>query len=104
MLERTSGVSPVTFFFRDFHPSHPSSPTYPLVRHPSPTAFFSSSGLGKLFRLTIKCIGAEWIYDTDDDNVPLRQSLPLQNQLLEMNINQEQKGNQTTFNIYKQVT
>ena len=50
--------------------------------------------------LIIKSEGAEWIYDTDDDNEPLRQSLPLQNQLVEMKVNQEQ----TTFNIYKQVT
>ena len=52
----------------------------------------------------IKCQGAEWIYDTDDDNEPLRQSLPLQNQLLQMKINQEGKVKQTTTNIYKQVT
>ena len=55
--------------------------------------------------MTIKYKGAEWIYDTDDDNEPLRQSsLPLQNQLLDMEINQGQQGKQTTFNIYKQVT
>ena len=48
----------------------------------------------------IKCQGAEWIYDTDDDNEPLGQNLPLKNKLLEMKINKEQ----TTFNIYKQVT
>ena len=54
----------------------------------------------KNIEVMIKCQGAEWIYDTDDDNEPLGQTLPLQNELLEMKINKEQ----TTFNIYKQVT
>ena len=49
---------------------------------------------------SLQCLGAEWIYDTDDDNEPLSQTLPLQNQLLEMQIDQEK---QSTTNIYKQV-
>ena len=51
--------------------------------------------------ISFQCEGAEWIYDTDDDNEPLSKSLPLQNQLLEMKINPEK---QSTTNIYKQVT
>ena len=51
--------------------------------------------------ISFQCEGAEWIYDTDDDNEPLSKSLPLQNQLLQMKINPEK---QSTTNIYKQVT
>ena len=53
------------------------------------------------FLIDTKCEGAEWIYDTDDDNEPLTLNLPLKNQLLDMKINQEK---QSTTNIYKQVT
>ena len=54
-----------------------------------------------LYFSLFKCEGAEWIYDTDDDNEPLSQTLPLQNRLLEMKINREK---QSTTNIYKQVS
>ena len=46
--------------------------------------------------------GAEVIYDTDDDNVPLRPKLPVENQMLEMKI--DQRAKRSTTNIYKQVT
>ena len=46
--------------------------------------------------------GAEVIYDTDDDNVPLRPKLPVENQMLEMYI--DQRAKRSTTNIYKQVT
>jgi len=63
-----------------------------------PWNHFGRKNVGFLFAIAH---GAEWIYDTDDDNEPLSQTLPLQNRLLEMKINREK---QSTTNIYKQFT
>ena len=54
------------------------------------------------FKMMMQPKGAEVIYDTDDDNVPLRPKLPVENQMLEMRIDQQAK--RSTTNIYKQVT
>ena len=54
------------------------------------------------FKMMMQPKGAEVIYDTDDDNVPLRPKLPVENQMLEMKGDQPAK--RSTTNIYKQVT
>ena len=70
-----------------------------------------SSVLGHKYRIVgidlcncLYCSGAEWIYDTDDDNEPLSLDLPLHNTLLEMEMNKGPTTPQLTSNIYKQVS
>lgn len=66
-----------------------------------PWKHFGRKNLGFLFAIAH---GAEWIYDTDDDNEPLSLDLPLDSPLLEMDINKGTTNPQRTSNIYKKFT